>query len=133
MLARTPLHLLSALLILSSGALAPADEPKKQVATGTVSGKVTYKGQPLPFGLVTFHPEKGKKVFSGKLHADGTYEVKDVPVGKARVTIEVKAEKGKAKGPAPRVAIPAKYANSKTSGLTVEVKKGKQTHDVNLN
>jgi Carboxypeptidase regulatory-like domain len=130
------LPLLAASIFWPLFGLATADEknvePEKKGPTGTVEGKVTYKGKPLAGAYVTFHPEKGKKVFSGKLDEDGTYTAKDVPVGKARVTVEVKAEKGKAKGKAPRVVIPAKYADPKTSGLTADVKKGKQIFDIDL-
>jgi hypothetical protein len=120
--------------------------------TASVSGKVLYKGVPLPGGTVTFHPTKGKAV-TGVIQSDGTYEALGVPVGEARLTVEtasVKAgpakepklktapkDKGlpaKGGGAAPRyVPIPQLYADVKTSALTVEVKPGKNNVDINLN
>ena len=38
-----------------------------------VKGKVTYKGQPLAQGSVTFEPQDSGKRATGKLQADGTF------------------------------------------------------------
>jgi hypothetical protein len=38
-----------------------------------VKGKVTYKGQPLAQGTVTFESQDSGKRAMGKLHADGTF------------------------------------------------------------
>jgi len=60
---------------------------------GTVKGKVTFKGKTLPGGEITFHPEKGAAV-SGEIGEDGTFEVKDVPVGEAKVSINLTKKRG---------------------------------------
>jgi len=54
---------------------------------GKISGKVTYKGQPVKAGNVVFHSDSEGN-FSGPLLIDGTYEVADVPPGAMTVTIE---------------------------------------------
>jgi hypothetical protein len=105
---------------------------------------VTFAGKPLPGGTVAFHPEKGKAVVA-TLQPDGTYEAKDVPVGKCRVTIETESAKPQAKDKAPSkdkdspkgdapkyVPIPPAYGRVQTTPLVVEVIQGKQNHDLNL-
>jgi hypothetical protein len=101
---------------------------KKPDEKGDVEGKVTYKGAPLPGGTVTFVGGKGS--FPAPLKEVGTYSVKALPVGEYRIAVETESVKAK-KGPR-FVAIPAKYADPDTSGLTVKVTKGKQTHDIVL-
>ena len=91
---------------------------------------MTYKGAPLPGGTVAFHPDKGKPV-AAQIQPDGTYSARAVPVGDVVVTVETESVK-KAGGGAKYVKVPAKYAGPKTSGLTVTIKAGKQTHDINL-
>jgi hypothetical protein len=124
------IRVLAALVVVCLVGAATADDkqPEKKGPTGTVEGVVSFKGKPLAKAVITFHPDKGKKKFAGKTDDDGQYTVKDVPVGKGQITIEVKAEKGKA----PRMVIPTKYAHPKTSALTYEVKKGKQTFGIEL-
>ena len=88
----------------------------------------------MPGGTVKFYPNKGKAI-TGKLDATGTYAVKDVPLGPARVAVETESVKPKP-GAAPKgakyVAIPVRYASPETSGLTYEVSAGKQTFDIDL-
>jgi hypothetical protein len=113
--------------------------------TGLVQGKVTYKGLPLPSGLITFHLPS-KESFEDNF-LDGSYQAVGLPPGQYKVTVITKEIKGipadakmkvpgKFKGPlkGPKfVAIPQKYADPNTSGLAVEVKVGKQTtFDINL-
>jgi hypothetical protein len=102
----------AALLSTAAGVLAAEKE------SGTIEGKITFDGSPVTKGKVSFHPEKGKPV-SADLQADGSYSAKGVPVGQMRITVESKET-------------PKKFANPNTSGLTVEVKKGKQVYDIAL-
>jgi len=119
-----------------------AQKQEKVVETGLVEGHVTYKGKPLEAGTIQFHPEKGKPIIL-KLQADGVYKGKDVPVGEVRVTVETesvnpaRAKDGDKKDAAPAKdtkyqPIPVKFAKPDTSGLIAEVKKGKQTLDIDL-
>src|SRR5688572_17542068 len=101
-------HLAVCGVLLSAGPL-PADEE-----LGTVEGTVTYKGKPLTDATITFHL-KGDQFVGSKIK-DGKYVVDRVPAGTVKVTIESR-----------KYRLPAKYASEETSGLTVEVKKGKGT------
>jgi hypothetical protein len=111
--------------------------------TGSISGKVLYKGRPLAGGTVAFHPLEGKAA-AGIIQADGTYEVRGVPAGEVKVTVETESVKvksppkdtgglpkeGKA---APRyVPIPRLYADALTTPLRGTVTAGKQTFDITL-
>jgi prepilin-type processing-associated H-X9-DG protein len=100
-------------------------DPRRQAAPppvpgqkGTVTGRVTFQGKPVPGGVIVFHT--GGPVIEGKIADDGTYTVTEVPVGYANIAIQTK------------LAIPAKYRNVMTSGLGCQVKGGKQTHDIAL-
>lgn len=60
---------------------------------GTVSGKVTLDGKPLPAGKIGFVPSKGVGA-SGEIK-DGQYSVSGVPAGDMKVTVETKSIKSK--------------------------------------
>jgi hypothetical protein len=62
---------------------------------GTVSGKITYNGTPLPSGTVTFVPEKGEVVTA--VIVDGKYTAQKVPTGPAKILVtSVPANEGRA-------------------------------------
>lgn len=124
----------------------PAADPTDE--TGTITGRVTFRGKPLPGGTVAFHPVRGKPIV-GKLKPDGSYAVKGVPVGRVRVTVETESVRprprvpssippGSADPPPKRddaskyVRIPEKYAKPETSALTYVVQAGSQTLDLTL-
>ena len=121
-----PLLLGAALVVLPGGE--STSSAQKGEKKGSVAGKVTYKGKPLPGGTITLHVAKGKPI-RGSLRADGSYSVKDVPPGQVQVTIETESVKAKA---GKYVPIPLKYADPRTSGLTYEVNKGTQTFHIEL-
>ena len=113
-------------------AVRPTAAEDRKPATGSVEGKVSYKGKPLPGGIVGFHLASGKLVLV-KLKADGSYRVPVVPVGAAKITVETKPAKPVPGGkPAQFIAIPKKYASPETSGITYTVLKGKQTFNIEL-
>jgi len=78
----------------------------------SVSGKVTYKGQLVTAGMLTYHMKEGGTYTRG-ISADGTYKIPDLPAGEAVVVIETesanpakkkdeyKGGSGKFKGAAP--------------------------------
>lgn len=86
--------------------------------TGTVQGRVHFKGRPLAEGVVSFHPEKGKPL-SGKIEVDGSYLVKDLPPGKLRITVAGER-------------LPKEYRDPKTSGIEIEVDPGKNEFTIEL-
>ncbi len=107
-----------------------ADPYSRQAVSGTVS----YKGKPLPYGQIEFHPTAGQKtpltleVKDGKFAADkvrglsaGAYQVRisgfEGPLPKPSET-----EAGKLEGPMPKAILLDKYNAS--SKLTAEIKSG---------
>jgi hypothetical protein len=57
---------------------------------GDVTGKVTYKGQPLKGGSVTF-TTPGKGSVSAPIGEDGSYTASHVPAGDAKIAVETKS------------------------------------------
>ena len=55
--------------------------------TGVVSGKISYRGQPLSLGTVAMLAEDGT-VASGMIR-DGQYKVEGVPVGQVKIMVHV--------------------------------------------
>jgi hypothetical protein len=135
--------------------------PKNKVAPGKVSGVVRYKGEILKAGNITFHTQDQKGNYQSSISPEGKYEITDVPIGTLEVTVETdslnpdkkvpvygagRGGKGKAGSeqakmmgaPDPATlasrfrAIPKKYADKKTSGLTATLKAGSQTIDFDL-
>lgn len=89
-----------AVLTLTLSALALAgcsgSQPEEPLVWGqTVRGKVTHKGEPVPYGFVLFyHPERGLDPQTGKLVPvafgeiqNGKYEIANVPKGPVIVVV----------------------------------------------
>lgn len=126
---------------------------------GSVTGKVSYKGEPLGGGTVLFYSE-GQGTASSPIGPDGSYKVDKVPAGEVKIGVETKSVKPAANfnrpamptpppdalpkdaaasiyGPPSQpmgkfVAIPDSYADPKSSGLTYTVKPGPQPYDIDL-
>jgi hypothetical protein len=121
---------------------------------GTVSGKVSYKDQPLKGGNVSIISKSGG-VMSSPIEEDGSYKISKVPPGPATITVETKSLRPVSQkalpGPyakAPKdalppnltsqgdakryVPIPEQYADPEKSGLSLDVKSGSQTHNIDL-
>jgi hypothetical protein len=86
---------------------------------------VTYKGQPLPGGRITFVPSGGAAARAADIGKDGAFTVTAIAPGKYRIAIEEPKPGG-------AVKIPQKYADAKTSGLEYEAAAGNQRFDINL-
>src|SRR5579864_7085437 len=113
---------------LTLGLLAPpasAQKEKPAEKSGTVTGKVTFKGQPLAGGIIGFWSKDSAEKTA--LAKDGSYSLSGLPAGEYRVTVSTKVLKGKPG----YVAIPEKYGNADTSGLKVRVG-GKQEANIEL-
>ena len=91
----------------------------------TISGRVTYKGKPLPSGTVTL-VNKGGGTYRAPIKADGNYEFRQVPPGEYRVAIE------STKGQGAQVVIPERYQNANTSDLSAKINRGVNLFDLNL-
>jgi hypothetical protein len=113
-----------------------------------VTGKVRLGTTPLGGGtvrLVSATDESRSAV--GSIQADGTYTVKNAPLGKVVIAVETESarpfdpafQRGGGGPPAgvatpnlKYVRIPTRYAQAKNSGLTLEVTGGVQQHDLIL-
>jgi hypothetical protein len=113
----------------------------------SITGTVTYSGQPLPSGTITFASEAGAKPVKAAPITDGKYTITDFIAGPAKVTILTTpppSSGGRAPPGAPVIAapttaapgkyvpIPAKYNNPEQSGLSYDVKSGANTKDFPL-
>jgi hypothetical protein len=126
---------------------------------GQVSGKVTYKGQPVPAGRVTFVCQSGDNRSISAAIKDGRYTIADCPSGPVKISVETFPPAGAAKpdasppgapkgitagfGPSANsesyasppgqyVQLPARFANPDKSDLSYTVTAGKQDHDLDL-
>jgi len=120
--------------------------------TASVSGTVTFKGQPLPSGTVLFHGADGR-VEHSLIDGEGKYTVVNAPLGQVRITVQAHAaappglpSKGGKPPAAPAelatsgketrdgkfVAIPPRYLDPDRSRLTCTVSAGPQTHTIEL-
>lgn len=92
----------------------------------SVTGSVSYKGQPLARGTITFSPEKGRPsggdIENGKIANVTTFSPNDgVAVGKYRVAIAALDKPGEMTA---KWLIPERYGDVAKSGLTAEIKNG---------
>jgi len=106
--------------------------------TGTVNGKAIYHGEPLTSGLVIFVAADGKVAQPAGIEVDGSYIADNVPIGQQAICVETHPVSGgdgggKKDQPRPRyVPLPEKYKDAKQSGLTFDVKAGRNIHDIVL-
>jgi len=135
---RITIFLVSSIMLAGCG----SDLPK----TSSVNGKVTYDGQLVTQGTVTFYPKSGRSAL-GRIQSDGSYSLTTFAkedgalLGQHVVTIEALRFTNVDKQPAsleeelemarsgnsPRVAkaewlVPKRYSQRNTSELTAEVK-----------
>jgi len=129
----------------------------KSQPTGTLSGKVTYKGAAVPAGcLVTFISDQGVAAL-GTVDASGRYQLMfsgkpNVPALNYNIAVtfpgvigpemtDEDERKYMAGDPAtiakfsrkpPTAPIPKKYADEFQSGLSFQIKAGANTHDIDL-
>jgi hypothetical protein len=122
----------------------------RAVAAGRhISGQVTFKGEPLGSGQVTFYGPH--TTVPASIGNDGTYTARKVPLGSFKVTVETFPPPGGGKSgpsalqqgtvvvdgqpvppPGKYVEIPTKYKDPAKSDLAVEVTGGKQQFDIPL-
>ena len=125
---------------------------------GSVSGKVSYKGEPVGGGSVLFYSE-GQATVRSDIGPDGAYKVEKVPPGLVKIAVETKSAQPTARPPGmptpppeamakdasssplynpknqPKgkyVAIPEDYSDFSKSGLSLTVTGGAQPHDIEL-
>ena len=113
-------------------------------ATGEVTGTVTHKGKPLPFGSIVFvGPDERSAAGTIK---DGSYKIRNAPVGPVKIAVAShprvppalqKKLPGQPLPPLdgpddPYLRIPPHYKDPEQSGLTCTIKEGQQTFDIPL-
>lgn len=126
-------------LLLAAVCLIGCGPPPK----GTVSGKITVNGKPLPEGLITFLSQVGKKEVSNAKIKNGEYQTDEMLAGPAKIVIiptlaqeTIPVDKGDVrpppKGKAKSLDVPSKYQDANTSGLEITVNAGANTFDKDL-
>ncbi len=129
--------------------LVGCDQQPRAIIEKTVpaEGVLTWQGEPLENYMVTFYPKDGKRPAAAKTDEEGRFTLGTngpndgaVP-GSHSVTVvyvgpEIQQEPGKEEPytpPPPKVTIPAKYGDPKTTDLTLEVPaKGSDSLDIDL-
>src|SRR5439155_2848316 len=61
-------------------------------SNGSVSGKLSYKGEPLGGGVVVFTVE-GQANASSEIGPDGSYHIDKIPVGTAKIAVDTSSAK----------------------------------------
>jgi len=135
---REVLGWLVSILLAAAAGCSRSDNPQ----TYPVTGKVTYRGQPVTSGMVMLTPEESGHAATGSLEKDGSFKLttfqKDdgaVP-GKYLVAVQAFPAEGAGlpgaefAGKAP--PIPQKYFSPGSSGLTVEIKAGENQLELSL-
>jgi len=134
---RLPLACLFAMATLIAAGCSGAKTPE----TAAVQGKVTYRGKSITQGVVLFTPEGSGQAATGEIQADGSFQLTTFQKndgarpGKYRVAVQPFPAAGAVPGlefPGGKPPIPAKYLDVHSSGLTAEVKPGKNTLDLSL-
>ena len=101
----------------------------------TVTGKVTYNGEPVPTGTISF-VSADKPTAYGEIGPDGSYSLMTnkpgdgAMPGSYQVTVIALEDMGdrmpEDRNPLPPPVVPNKYSSAGTSGLTAEVEAGKE-------
>jgi hypothetical protein len=129
-------------------------------AVGSLAGKVTLNGEPLPGGQVVAYNDKDEAVARVTV-IDGTYTMPDLPLGAVRLAVQTHTPDGQPIGSAmappkkeerplpPEIRkdmtkalptgaqqelkpVPIKYTSAKQSGLQTTVVKGETTFDIEM-
>ena len=87
-------------------------------AGNVVSGKITYKDGPLPFGLIQFYAAETEQVVgSSQVNPDGSYRIDNLPPGEVRIAILTKTPSMAGRGmPPPGMEIPTDPSQAPKSG-----------------
>ena len=110
-------------------------------ATAPVHGTVTYKGKPVPTGMVLFVPKEPGPTATGRIGPDGQYRLSTygsddgAVLGEHSVMIAALEDLGDKPPDAmnlPKSLVPEKYGDYRKSGLSAEVKPDDNTVDLPL-
>jgi hypothetical protein len=122
-----------------------------ELSDATMEGTITYKGEPVPYALVIVTNSGGPggvggSSATGNAAKDGTYRVEHAPLGLVEVAVNTDAGRGmmmsdvmaasqskdKGKAAAKFVAVPEKFHNPTTSGITTTVVDGPNKFDIEI-
>ena len=108
----------------------------REKATGKVTGKVTYNGNPVTSGNVNFISAKGVAA-SSKIDAFGGFEIESpIVAGEYQVFVSPPTPEPVAPGAKveslPRFTVPNRFREPASSGVTVVLKRGKNDVPVEL-
>lgn len=146
--------------ILGLWAFAGCSGGPRTFPTGEVSGKITFKGEPISLGKITFISTGASGDFGTGIINDGAYTL-DAPLGPCKIEVQMQTDENKyavspqqmkmikAKMKAMKdqgmkvpdelpvtkkstFSLPDKYKMADKSGLTCDVQKGKQNKDWDL-
>jgi len=132
-----------ALLALLAASTWGCGSKSERPETLPVQGKVTYKGQPVPKGTVTFQSDSGQTA-TGEIQSDGTYKLSTFAEGDGALPGHHKVMiiandadptlmPGSSPGyKPPKDLVPKKYEKLETSGLQADVTKDKSSIDFEL-
>ena len=108
--------------------------------TGTVSGTVTFNGQPWTTGRVNFVSESTGSSGAGDLQENGSYRIeRELPAGDYKVYLsdpglgdQPPSEDGNPELGTALEALPEKYRSEATTDLTAKIVEGDNTFDFPL-
>jgi hypothetical protein len=94
--------------------------PKMEAGRGAARGTITLDGQPIRGGTIFFVSAKDPLYrVAVTIKTDGSFSVADAPKGDVLVAVDNESQKFN--NPKNYVALPSKYTNVKTSGLTATI------------
>lgn len=106
-----------------------------------VTGVVSFRSKPLPYGTVVFHGPDGRQIVASKIGSDGRYTLEAME-GQHHVTVIAQAPLDLPPGESietynrpirPKAGMPTvpdKYNNPSSSGLYCNVFPEENTHDI---
>lgn len=131
--------LLLLIMTLCMFSLTACDNAPRGIPRGEVSGKITFQGEPVTEGTVTFYSDKTGIAAPADLDSNGLFTISNgIEVGSYAVMIAPPIIEDVTGAPPTKKAkktydnIPKKYRASETSGLQAEVKKGKNEYVFNM-
>jgi len=143
MLCRLPLIPLLLTVAFVSGCSSDSG-PVDRGPLGTVSGTVTFGGQPATEGSVDFYENAKGFIAHATIGSDGKFQLSPgTPVGNYKVTVtppqtevqEIDPVAVETAEPPPEKKypnLPEKYRQTSTSGLTLEIKEGENTLEIKM-
>lgn len=125
-------------LLIGIAMLAGCSGDAKLPARGKVTGKITFRGNPVTVGTITFVPVAGGPSAFGAIQPDGTYTLSTdtasnngdgAVVGIHKIAIQAQQATEPGMRPSPS-QLPPLFGNPEKSGLTAEVKEGENVLNI---